>query len=106
MAGAKCQKSTETYWNRLLSENKILWNPVGMEGVAEETALAIDEENGAYTRLTRFVPGADSYSFAPKGHDYPEKMIIQGRFFDAAFEAWLEFGDYAGRHSRGCGRPI
>ncbi|MEN8802428.1 MAG: hypothetical protein ABF297_10665 [Thiogranum sp.] len=47
---------------------------------------AIDEENREFTRLTRFVPGADSFLFGPKGQDYPEEaMITQGGFYDAAF---------------------
>jgi len=38
------------------------------------------------TRLTRFVPGADSFLFGPKGQDSPEEaMITQGGFYDAAF---------------------
>jgi len=92
-------KSTETYWNPLLSENKLRWKPVaGMQGVAEEVTLAIDEETGDYTRLTRFEPGADTSSVGPKSHHYPEKiMIIQGRLYDADFDKWLEVGDYASR---------
>jgi len=83
----------------LLSENKLQWKPIdGMEGVAEELTLAIDEESGDYTRLTRFEPGADTSSFGPKSHNYPEEiMIIQGRLYDAAFDKWLEVGDYASR---------
>ena len=63
-------KSTETYWNPLLSENKLHWKSIdGMEGVAEELTLAIDEESGDYTRLTRFEPGADTSTFGPKSHN-------------------------------------
>jgi len=92
-------KSTKTYWNPLLSENKLRWKPVaGMHDVAEEITLAIDEESGDYTRLTRFEPGADTSSIGPKSHDYPEEiMIIQGRLYDEAFDTWLEVGDYASR---------
>jgi hypothetical protein len=81
-------KSTQTYWNPPLSENKLSWKAVdGMVGVAEEMTLAIDETNGDYTRVTRFEPGADTSSFGPKSHDYPEEiMIIPGRLYDAAFE--------------------
>jgi len=40
-------KSTVTYWNPLLSENKDQWKPIeGMEEFAEELTLAIDEETG------------------------------------------------------------
>jgi hypothetical protein len=31
-----------------------------MEGIAEQVTLAIDHETGDYTRLTRFLPGADT----------------------------------------------
>lgn len=92
-------KTTETYWSPLLPENKQRWTPVaGMEGVAEEVTLAVDEATGDYTRLTRFLPGADTAAFGSKSHDYPEEiMIIEGRLYDAAFDRWLEAGDYASR---------
>jgi hypothetical protein len=92
-------KTTETYWNPLLSANMHRWGAIeGMEGIAEEVTLAIDEKTGDYTRLTRFKPGADTSSFGAKSHDYPEEiMIIEGRLYDAAFDRWLEVGDYASR---------
>jgi hypothetical protein len=37
-----------------------------MDGLAEELTLAIDEESGDYSRLTRFKPGADTSAFGPK----------------------------------------
>jgi len=92
-------KATETYWNPLLSLNSYRWKPIdGMESMAEEVTLALDEVTGDYTRLTRFRPGADTSSFGPKCHDYPEEiMVIEGRLYDAAFDRWLEVGDYASR---------
>ncbi len=92
-------KSTKTYWNPLLPENRHRWRAVdGMDGVAQELTLAMDEETGDYTRLTRFQPGADTSPFGAKSHDYPEEvMILQGRLYDAAFDQWLEVGDYASR---------
>lgn len=92
-------KSTETYWNPLLSANRHRWKAIdGMEGIAEEVTLAMDDKTGDYTRLTRFKPGADTSSFGGKSHDYPEEiMIIKGRLYDAAFDRWLEVGDYASR---------
>jgi hypothetical protein len=92
-------KTTETYWNPLLPENVRRWTPVaGLEGLAEEVTLALDGQTGDYTRLTRFLPGADTTAFGPKSHDYPEEiMIIEGRMYDAAFARWLEVGDYASR---------
>ena len=78
-------------------ENDSRWIPIeGMEGVAEELTLAIDERTGDYTRLTRFKAGADTADFGPKSHNYPEEiMVMQGRLYDAAFDKWLEVGDYA-----------
>lgn len=92
-------KTTETYWNPLLSANTHRWKPVdGMEGVAEEVTLAVDEESGDYTRLTRFKAGADTSPFGSKSHNYPEEiLIIEGRLYDAAFNRWLEIGEYASR---------
>ncbi len=69
-----------------------------MEDFAEELTLAIDKETGDYTRLTRFKPGADTSAFGAKSHDYPEEiLILEGRLYDAAFDRWLEAGDYASR---------
>ncbi len=52
-------KTTATYWNPLSPENRKKWKPVeGLEGMAEEVTLAIDEDTGDYTRITRFLPGA------------------------------------------------
>ena len=92
-------KTTKTYWNPLLKVNANRWKPVdGMKGLAEEVTLAIDEVSGDYTRLTRFKPGADTSPFGAKSHDYPEEiLIIEGRLYDAAFDRWLEVGDYASR---------
>ena len=92
-------KTTKTYWNPLQIENKTLWSPIeGLEEVAEELTLAIDNETGDYTRLTRFKPGADTSAFGVKSHNYPEEiMILEGRIYDAAFDKWLEAGDYASR---------
>jgi len=92
-------KTTETYWNPLLSANSHRWKPIdGMEDMAEEVTLAIDKVTGDYTRLTRFKPGADTSSIGSRSHDYPEEiMIIEGQLYDAAFDRWLEVGDYASR---------
>lgn len=92
-------KSTSIYWNTLSPENKEYWTPVkGMEGMAEELTLSIDPLSGEYTRLTRFLPGADSAAFGGKTHAYPEEIfIVSGRLYDQAFELWLEAGFYASR---------
>src|SRR5690606_33703822 len=92
-------KSTVTYWNTLSPDNRGLWTPVkGLEGMLEELTLSEDESTGEYTRLTRFLPGADTTSFGGKRHDYPEEIfIVSGRLYDQAFDMWLESGHYASR---------
>jgi len=92
-------KNTTTYWNALDSCNNDKWEViVGTEGLIEQITLAIDEQTGDYTRLTRFKAGADTIDFGAKSHEYPEEiMIIKGRLYDQAFEKWLEVGDYASR---------
>ena len=92
-------KSTVTYWNPLLSQNKNLWKVIaGLEGIAEEITLSIDEETGEYTRLTRFFPNADTSTFGAKTHAYPEEiLIVSGRLYDQAWDLWLETGHYASR---------
>jgi len=92
-------KSTVTYWNALKPESRTLWTPIkGLEGMAEELTLSIDPSTGEYTRLTRFLPGADTSTFGGKTHPYPEEVfIISGHLFDQAFDLWLEAGHYASR---------
>ena len=92
-------KTTTTYWNPLVAENASRWSPIeGMEDYAEELTLAIDEQTGDYTRLTRFKPGADTTPFGAKSHSYPEEiLILEGSLYDAAFDKWLKPGDYASR---------
>lgn len=92
-------KSTITYWNPLDLENKSHWQPIeGLEGMAEELTLSIDEETGEYTRLTRFHPDADTMASGGKSHAYPEEIfIVSGRLYDQAFDMWLETGHYASR---------
>jgi hypothetical protein len=92
-------KSTITYWNPLSPDNHEKWQPiVGLEGMAEELTLSLDEHTGEYTRLTRFLPGADTTPFGGKSHAYPEEVfIVSGRLYDQAFDLWLETGHYASR---------
>ena len=77
-------KSTLTYWNPLDATNHSKWIPIkGMEAMAEELTLSIDLETGEYTRLTRFLPGADTAAFGGKSHAYPEEIfIVSGRLYD------------------------
>ena len=92
-------KSTVTYWNPLSAGNENRWAPVkGLEEIAEEVTLSMDEDSGEYTRLTRFHPGADTTKFGGKSHTYPEEIfIVSGRLYDDAFGMWLESGHYASR---------
>ena len=92
-------KTTANYWNPLLAENSGKWRPVdGLEGVAEELTLSMDPDTGEYTRLTRFLPGADTSAFGGKSHAYPEEVfVVSGRLFDEVFGRWLEVGHYASR---------
>ncbi len=92
-------KSTLTYWNALNSENREHWTPIrGLEGMAEELTLSIDQMTGEYTRLTRFLPGTDTSEFGGKSHPYPEEIfIVSGHLYDQAFDMWLETGHYASR---------
>lgn len=92
-------KSTITYWNPLISSNYEEWKPIeGLEDMAEELTLSIDDVTGEYTRLTRFFAGADTTPFGGKTHEYPEEIfIVSGRLYDHAFDMWLETGHYASR---------
>lgn len=92
-------KTTSTYWNALSTASQSRWTWVkGLEGMVEELTLSIDAITGEYTRLTRFLPGADTSAFGGKSHAYPEEIfIVSGRLYDAAFDLWLEAGHYASR---------
>ena len=92
-------KSTSTYWNALSPESRESWTPIeGLEGIAEELTLSIDPVTGEYTRLTRFLAGADTTPFGGKRHTYPEEVfVVSGRLYDQAFDIWLEAGHYASR---------
>ena len=88
-----------TYWNPLGPENRGQWTPVaGLEGQVEELTLSIDPLTGEYTRLTRFLAGADTSRLGGKTHLYPEEVfIVSGRLYDRAFGRWLEAGHDASR---------
>ncbi|WP_287129351.1 cupin domain-containing protein [Candidatus Cyanaurora vandensis] len=92
-------KSTVTYWNPLAPTHAGQWQPIlGLEDMAEALTLSQSEVTGEYTRLTRFLPGADTTPLGGKSHDYPKEVfIVSGRLFDVAFGLWLECGHYASR---------
>jgi hypothetical protein len=97
--GKYMPKSTSTYWNVLAQENSHKWESIpGTSSMLEQLTLAIDEETGNYTRITRFKAGANTTEFGGKSHTYPEEIyIISGKLYDAAFGQWLEAGHFASR---------
>ena len=92
-------KTTLTYWNALLPENDGMWEVIeNTNNLIEQLTLAVDEQSGEYTRLTRFKAGADTTDFGAKSHSYPEEIfVVSGRLYDQAFDMWLEAGHYASR---------
>ncbi|KAF0653245.1 hypothetical protein L107_09921 [Cyanobium sp. Copco_Reservoir_LC18] len=92
-------KTTRTYWNPLAPEQAHRWRWLeGLEGQVQELVLSEDPASGEITRLTRFLPGADTAAFGGKAHPFPEEIfIVSGRLFDGAFGLWLEAGHYASR---------
>ena len=73
-------KSTITYWNTFRDSNRDKWTPVsGLEDMAVELTLSIDNETGEYTRLTRFKPGADTASFGGKKSRLPRRSFYYRR---------------------------
>jgi hypothetical protein len=92
-------KTTAQYWNVLADPHRDRWHALaGTDGLIEQLTLAVDEQSGDYTRLTRFHAGANTKAAGPQCHDYPEEIyIIAGRLYDAAFDLWLESGHYASR---------
>ena len=66
--------------------------------MAEEITLSMVSITGERTKLTPYLPGADTSAFGAKIHDYPEEVfIVSGRLYDRAFDLWLETGYYASR---------
>ncbi len=102
-------KTTATYWNALAPENHDKWNwsPVqGLEDMANEITLSIDDSPGEYTRLTWFLPGADTTAFGAMTHAYLEEVfIVSGRLYDTVFGRWLVAGDLRQQAARRIARP-
>lgn len=92
-------RSVCTYWNPLAADQRHRWRWLeGLEDRVEELILSHDPATGDFTRLTRFLPGADTSAFGPAVHDFPEEvLILSGRLWDEAFGIWLEPGHYASR---------
>ena len=54
-------KSTKTYFNPLKSDHRGDWEDVdGSRGAVRQLTLAVDPDNGDYTRLTRFIGKVDT----------------------------------------------
>ncbi len=92
-------KSTSNYWNPLASINDNQWEVIeGSNGNLQQITIAIDENTGDYTRLTKFADGFSTKPWGAKSHDYPEEIfVLSGRLYDEAFQMWLEKGHYASR---------
>ena len=97
-------KTTSPYWNPLAPEQAHRWRWMeGLENQVQELVLSEDPASGELTRLTRFLPGADTAAFGGKAHAFPEEIfIVSGRLFDAALGLWLESGHYASRPPGRC----
>lgn len=92
-------KSTATYWDPLAPENEKRWTPIeGPHGMVDGLTLSIDPITGEYTRLARFLAGADTSACGGKTHAYSEEVLIfSARLYDAAVDLWLEAGHCASR---------
>lgn len=88
-----------TYWNPLDACARPEWTVVdGTGGQVENITLSVDGASGRYTRLTRFLPGADTTALGPQSHDYAEEiLVLSGELYDRAFRRRLVAGDYASR---------
>jgi hypothetical protein len=70
----------------------------GLEQQVQELILSEDPVSGEITRLTRFLPGADTSSSGARAHAFPEEVfIVSGSLVDAACGRRLEAGHYASR---------
>lgn len=64
----------------------------------EFITLATDEERGDYTRITRFLPGANSEKHGVQSHDYVEEIyVLEGELYDVTQDVTLVTGDYTSR---------
>ncbi|MBL6751594.1 MAG: cupin domain-containing protein [Nevskia sp.] len=92
-------KSLVACWNPLAPESAARWTPVaGLQGKVEQLTLSQDPETGEYTRLVRFLPGADTTALGGNVHRYPEEtFIVSGRLYEHASRQWLEQGHYVSR---------
>ena len=66
-------KTCTTYVNALAPSSQTKWTVIdGTHDKLRFMTLAIDEASGDYTRLTEFLPGANTAASGAKSHDYPE----------------------------------
>ncbi len=67
-------------------------------GKIEFITLATDSERGDYTRVTRFLPGANSKEHGVQSHSYVEEIyVLDGELYDEAQSVTLQKGDYTCR---------
>ena len=86
-------------WNVLASDYADRWLELpDTDGKVLYVTLAEDRITGHYTRLTRFLPGADTSAYSVQSHDFVEEIyIIEGEIHDAVFDRTLVAGDYTCR---------
>ena len=86
-------------WNVIATDNSDRWMELpDTNGKVLSVTLAEDSQTGHYTRLTRFLPGADTSAYATQSHSYVEEIyIIEGEIYDAVFDRTLVAGDYTCR---------
>jgi anti-sigma factor ChrR (cupin superfamily) len=60
--------------------------------------LSVDEESGAFTRLSRLAPGTDTSPQGVQSHScWEEVFIVQGSILDLQLGQWFHAGMYACR---------
>lgn len=97
--GENQMETATRYFNPLCNDARSSWRPVpGLGGAAEFLTLNDDDETGHHTRLTRFLPGAETSALGAVAHDYKEEVIIlSGDLCDHAVGETLTPGHYACR---------
>ena len=92
-------KSTTIYWDALFPENQEKWGSIrGLEGIAEELTLSIDDNTGEYNEAHPISSWGRYNSLRRKIPSLSgEVFIVSGRLYDYSFNQWLEPGHYASR---------
>ena len=78
--------------------DNIPWRPVAEAAGTEEKVLSQDPETGDYTRLLRFIPGAETVDQGVLRHTFWEEVwIIEGSLHDLRLDKVFSAGMYACR---------